>query len=257
MNNLISIGMQNNLTYKFPSHFHNSWEITYYKEGIGYNITNRKRYDFSAGTIICQPPLLPHEDDSKNGYKNIYFCVESFPFPTTEPIVFNDTPARDVLSILQHLYRHYHSMEHDNNKITNALLNVLYEYFLVLLNNKEDNLYVDTFERELINNLSNPSFSILEAMNQIPLCPDYFRRLFKQKTGTSPQDYLQSLRISYSKQLLKDSTLPLKHICAMCGYNDEYYFSRIFKKLNHVSPNLWRRQHIFINAMHSSESDPR
>ncbi|MFA5676681.1 MAG: AraC family transcriptional regulator [Christensenellales bacterium] len=240
MNGLISIGMQSSLTACYPKHSHNYWEITYYFEGSGVNITDGKEYAFSAGTIMCQPPNVPHEDVS-SGYKNIYFLVEEFAPPCSEPLALKDLPGGDFLYILKKLYTEYHSRKSNHKKITESLLGVLYLYLLEMAEFKKTNRFVAMFEKRLAENLSNSGFSVLAAARELPLCEDYFRRLFKRETGKSPQQYLQDIRISYAMQLLKNSSLPLKNVCLMSGYADPYYFSRIFKKHTGTSPDNWRK----------------
>lgn len=65
-------------------------------------------------------------------------------------------------------------------------------------------------------------------------------RLFKSAYGTSPMQYLISLRISLAKELLLNSRLPLKAIGEQCGFRDPYYFSRCFKKHAGITPGRYR-----------------
>lgn len=239
MNNLISIGIQNTLTYHYKNHSHIYWEVTYYFEGEGINVTAGQEIYFKKGTIICQPPELEHRDISEKGYKNIYFCVENFPFSTTTPLVFNDTANADFYTIVKQLYyEFYYRSKH--KIITDALLNVLQQYLAVLANSSEKNYYVECFKRELVNNLSNPCYDIAQAVHQLPLCSDHFRRLFKEDTGQTPVQYLLRIRVDYAKELFKNSTLNVKSVAQMCGFDDPYYFSRVFKKLTGASPEKWK-----------------
>lgn len=44
--------------------------------------------------------------------------------------------------------------------------------------------------------------------------------------------------------MLVTSSFPLKDICQLCGYEDPYYFSRIFKKVTGMSPRLYRKENV-------------
>ncbi len=65
-------------------------------------------------------------------------------------------------------------------------------------------------------------------------------RAFKKQIRTSPIDYLIQLRMSKAKQLLCSTDFTLREIAESVGYSDSYYFSRIFKKYEGVSPTNFR-----------------
>ena len=71
-----------------------------------------------------------------------------------------------------------------------------------------------------------------------------FIRRFKQSTGMTPSDYVTALRLQKAKQLLGDTTLPIKEIAYACGFENEYYFSNFFKKHFTVSPSAFRKASI-------------
>lgn len=239
MTNLVYIGMQNALTYRYENHQHTYWEITYYSEGEGVNTTGGVDYPFSPGTIICQPPDLDHEDRSPDGYKNYFFMVNQFALHSSAPIIAKDTANRDFLYILKQLFNEYYT---DNDVIvTNALLNVLYEYLLRRLDSTQSNPYAEILKRRIASNFADPRFSVLQEIGKMPLSVSQLRRLFEAETGMAPHDYLQTLRLSHAKKLLANSSRPINDICYLCGYSDPYYFSRIFKKYCGVSPSLWRK----------------
>jgi YesN/AraC family two-component response regulator len=64
--------------------------------------------------------------------------------------------------------------------------------------------------------------------------------MFKKETGKKYTDYLNEVRIEASKNLLLRDDLPLVQVAFSVGFNDQSYFSKIFKKIEGVSPNKWR-----------------
>ncbi|MFD2880943.1 helix-turn-helix transcriptional regulator [Paenibacillus rhizoplanae] len=54
-------------------------------------------------------------------------------------------------------------------------------------------------------------------------------RKFKQITGENLSDYLTGLRVEKAKALLQNTNLRLSQIAELVGYEDEKYFSRVFK----------------------------
>ncbi|WP_028546471.1 AraC family transcriptional regulator [Paenibacillus taiwanensis] len=65
-------------------------------------------------------------------------------------------------------------------------------------------------------------------------------RAFKKQIQTSPIDYLIQLRVSKAKHLLLSTDFTLKEIAESVGYTDSYYFSRIFKKYEGMSPTSFK-----------------
>jgi AraC family transcriptional regulator, arabinose operon regulatory protein len=72
------------------------------------------------------------------------------------------------------------------------------------------------------------------------LSPSHFSAVFKEQTGYSPIDYLIRLRMHHACQLLDTTALPVKEIAARLGYEDQLYFSRLFKAVNEVAPSDYR-----------------
>lgn len=63
-------------------------------------------------------------------------------------------------------------------------------------------------------------------------------RLFKSKTGISHKQYLLNYRIEQAKLLLRMGT-SVKNTAASCGFNDSFYFSRVFKEYTGSSPSRY------------------
>tara|TARA_B100000315_G_scaffold164469_1_gene153115 strand:+ start:1536 stop:2543 length:1008 start_codon:yes stop_codon:yes gene_type:complete len=80
-------------------------------------------------------------------------------------------------------------------------------------------------------------------------------RRFKLATNTTPLQYLQDLRISHAKDLLKQSNLIISEVADRVGYQDASYFTGLFKKLNAVTPNEYRQ--LVRNKMFVAESNQR
>ena len=65
----------------------------------------------------------------------------------------------------------------------------------------------------------------------------YFRKIFKEDLGTSPQKYIIKLRLQKAADLIETGDYSLKEIAVMSGYNDYKYFSSEFKHLFGTSPS--------------------
>ena len=74
----------------------------------------------------------------------------------------------------------------------------------------------------------------------VHLNKSYLARQFKKEFGMSPIAYLIKVRMDYAKKLLTESTLPVKAVAALCGYNDPSFFNFYFKKTFGISPAAYR-----------------
>ena len=69
----------------------------------------------------------------------------------------------------------------------------------------------------------------------------YFRRLFADKLGVSPKEYIVRLRMNYAKQLLDSGQFSVSETALMCGYNDICHFSRAFLSRVGISPGDFKK----------------
>jgi AraC-like DNA-binding protein len=70
----------------------------------------------------------------------------------------------------------------------------------------------------------------------------HFFALFKRATGQTPITYFTRARMRRACKLLLETSLSVKEIAASLGYEDEFYFSRLFKSLHQLAPSYYRAQ---------------
>ena len=70
----------------------------------------------------------------------------------------------------------------------------------------------------------------------------YLTRIFKNQFGISINTYLTQVRITHAKQLLRFSNCSIEQIGLACGFPDNNYFSRIFKKIEMCTPVEFRKR---------------
>lgn len=89
-------------------------------------------------------------------------------------------------------------------------------------------------------NLDGP-VSIADMAGLVSLSRTHFARMFRRSFGTSPHQWLLSRRVDRAKQLLRGS-LPLAAVAAMCGFVDQSHLTKVFTRLEGITPGSWRRQ---------------
>jgi len=70
----------------------------------------------------------------------------------------------------------------------------------------------------------------------------YFIKLFKEATGSTPQQYYTALAVETAKGLLESTDYPIGQVAVLCGMEDCFYFSRVFKKHTGLCPSDYRKQ---------------
>ena len=84
--------------------------------------------------------------------------------------------------------------------------------------------------------------TLQEISEQFFLSREYISRKFKQEFNENIVDFLSRIRIESAKALLANPKLKIVEISQAVGYQDEKYFSKVFKKFEGVSPNEFRKQ---------------
>lgn len=70
--------------------------------------------------------------------------------------------------------------------------------------------------------------------------PNYICNLFAKYLQTTFTAYMTQLRMEKAQELLLHTEKPIKEIAITCGYNDYFYFCRVFRKQNHCPPTRYR-----------------
>ena len=70
----------------------------------------------------------------------------------------------------------------------------------------------------------------------------YLTRVFKEQFGLSITAYLQAIRVTHAKHMLRFTDKTVEEIGVECGLGQLHYFSRVFKAIEGVPPSIYRRQ---------------
>ena len=81
-----------------------------------------------------------------------------------------------------------------------------------------------------------------EVADHVGYSHSHFSKVFKEELGRSFRSQLNQLRVEKSKVLLLASNAPMSEIYAACGFEDQSYFCKVFKRLVGVTPDRYRKQ---------------
>ena len=80
-----------------------------------------------------------------------------------------------------------------------------------------------------------------ELADMAHLSESYFCQIFKEVTGKTAMEYLNSIRIDKAEKMLKKTEMTITEIAFCCGFEDANYFSRTYKKIKGTTPRSTRR----------------
>lgn len=83
--------------------------------------------------------------------------------------------------------------------------------------------------------------SVEDMAQQNNLSCSHFSTLFRKATGMPPIDYFINIKMQKACQLLYSNDVQIKAIALEIGYDDPYYFSRVFKKYMGISPEQYKQ----------------
>lgn len=127
-------------------------------------------------------------------------------------------------------------------------MSLLYD---IIYNIKQRHLYTSLSQRQIINdgidyiheNYCSEMITVKKLAGICNISETYFRKLFGAIYGTSPIQYITQLKIERAKELLSSEMVLITDVASLCGFENEYYFSKIFKKITGYSPSAYRRKY--------------
>lgn len=84
--------------------------------------------------------------------------------------------------------------------------------------------------------------SVNEISEYVGINRSYLCRLFKEKLGVSPKQYITSFKLKTASRLLEETNLTIGQVALSSGFDDQLYFSSAFSKAYGCSPSRYRRE---------------
>ncbi len=226
--------------------------LIYCVKGEGWYRQNGKKYNVKPYQYFVLPAGEAHEYGAaeKNpwsiywvhfaGDQAEYFCRFLSPKKNGGPLAASPSPLRQ--QIFDDILNHLEFMNNTDNIVyaNCSLYAFLSSFKQVQLKtpDKEDNpvqAVVDLMKNNLEKNLT-----LDELAASVNLSASHLSALFREKTKYSPVSLYTSLKIQKASQLLQESGFKVKTVALKLGYEDQYHFSRVFKKVMGVSPKTFK-----------------
>jgi AraC-like DNA-binding protein len=230
--------------------------LIYCLRGKGWYVMNNRSFEVSAGEFILLPATknyMRYGADAEDPW-TIYWvhfsgrdmdtfnrCFNVGQYDGPQPIIYNEKG----LQIWDTMYRSL-EMGYSKENLSNANL-CLYNLVATFLfpdkhvdEKKQDakdmiNETILYMRKELGTRLT-----VEDMASRQQLSASHFTSLFRKATGMSPLDYFIHLKLQKACQLLYHSDAKVKNVAQTLGYDDPYYFSRLFRKYMNISPDQYR-----------------
>ena len=210
---------KNMKTYNVSRHQHDYWEIIYY----------------SRNQIVIIPPHTLHANSSESGFRNIYLTIANWAPSFKKALLVSDNPQKDIYNVLNLCYRYFNTETRNQANIILSFTELVINILTAFAGTNNCSRQVEIIASAIVENFSDPTFSLDDVYKTFALSKDYIRRQFIKEKGISPLQFLNNTRIAFAQKLLL-SNYKIYEIAEMCGFSDQLYFSRVFKKITGISP---------------------
>ncbi len=95
--------------------------------------------------------------------------------------------------------------------------------------------------KKINSDFTDNDLSVSQLAQLCNISEAYFRRIFINKFGISPKEYIISMRINYAERLLRSGQFTVSAVASLCGYFEACYFSRDFKRRIGISPSEFKK----------------
>jgi YesN/AraC family two-component response regulator len=107
-----------------------------------------------------------------------------------------------------------------------------------------DAKHTETIQKvmEYVNSNYMNRISLNDVSEHVSFSVSYLSRMFKEEKGISLTSYINEVRIRAAKLLIKQSDISLSQAAYLCGFDDQSYFSKVFKRITGTTPGKYREQ---------------
>lgn len=240
--------------YNFSWEKHSYWELTYVDKGELLTTIDRVSYHLKQGDLIFYAPMQFHTQSTFEKISSSYLTINF-------KMNFNhaDLLCNKIFSLKRDSYfivtKLIEELSNDNLYSNDLSLCYLKELIIQMLrlnnshfHSKPTTHMQQTYENELLNDiLLYIDNNIYEKISVSTLCEHFcistsmLHSLFRKNMNNTAKNYINELKLSKSKELIRNSTHTLSEISEMLGFSSIHYFSKKFKSYFNISPTEYSK----------------
>lgn len=231
---------------------YNSLLITHILDGTFTYIKDGKHITARKGDTVVLDCYKPHEYYTNDSFESVWIHIagsNSYElFEEIEKTEGNLIKCKDIQHVKKLLFRIFDGISNSNPPTELSLSLDIYKIFTELLNpqsikNKDERNYEDSIlkvKKYIAENL-NENLTVSSLANIINMSSSHFSRVFKQRTGFSPYDYILISRLNRAKYLLQVTDMTVASVAYEIGFNSESNFIYFFTENEGISPGKFRK----------------
>ena len=162
------------------------------------------------------------------------------------PSVFHPLSTMKFVSLIQEMMRVNSESYSDTEVLTSELIVSLLTMLLTVNSISEESDTVLQTKLKTVLSYIDANFTaelrLDELASRFDISKYYLTREFKQAYGETIFQHIIGLRINYAKRLLRFTDKSVEEIASLCGFNDQSYFSKQFKKAENITCLAFRRR---------------
>lgn len=105
---------------------------------------------------------------------------------------------------------------------------------------------LDVVLEHISNHFTDPHLAVRQLAELAGMNTSAFSRRFKLETGHTPTQYLNKLRLGFSRRLLLDQSSKIRNVCFESGFSSVSHFNKRFKSHFGITPGEFRESHLLI-----------
>ena len=240
--------------YNFSGEKHSYWELTYVDKGELLTTIDGVSYHLKQGDLIFYAPLQFHTQSTFEKISSSYLTINFKMNFNHADLLCNKifSLKRDSYFIVTKLIEELSNDNLYSNDLSLCYLKQLIIQMLRLNNShfhsKPTTHMQQTYENELLNDiLLYIDNNIYEKISVSTLCEHFcistsmLHSLFRKNMNNTAKNYINELKLSKSKELIRNSTHTLSEISEMLGFSSIHYFSKKFKSYFNISPTEYSK----------------
>lgn len=146
--------------------------------------------------------------------------------------------------IMNYEYYHYNIVNADRlRKVVNIFSDFTAKVMDGIRHSRESNTkLIINKALNYINNNYDHNISLEDIASKLNLSKHYLCSVFKEEMGETTSSYINRLRIEKAKKLLLKKDYKIKEIFEEVGFSNQYYFSKVFKKITGMTISEYRAE---------------